>query len=109
MVKKRPWVFGKPVWVETTAEELVVLVLIEDVDELVNLAVELAGLDVTVDVEVATPDRVTKKRPTICVLTYLGRIGNSMDYMTCMRIQQRSSWVLYRLSHRIVHKQIAGH
>jgi hypothetical protein len=32
-----------------------VLVLIEDVDELVILVVELAGLDVTVNIEVAAP------------------------------------------------------
>lgn len=57
------------------------LVLIDDVDELVILVVELAGLDVTVDVGVAAPDRVTKKRPTFWALTYLGRIGNSMYYI----------------------------
>jgi hypothetical protein len=45
------------------------------------LVVELAGLDVTVDVGVAAPDRVTKKRPTFWALTYLGRIGNSMYYI----------------------------
>jgi hypothetical protein len=86
-----------------------VLVLIEDVDELVILVIELVVLDVTIDVEVAAPDKVSKKRPNIWALSYLGRIGNSMDYMTCMRIRQRNSWVLYRLSHRIVHRQIAGH
>jgi hypothetical protein len=79
------------------------------VDELVILVIELVVLDVTIDVEVAAPDKVSKKRPTIWALSYLGRIGNSMDYMSCMRIQQRNSWVLYRLSHRIVHRQIAGH
>jgi hypothetical protein len=65
MLKKRPLVFGKPVWVETTTEELVVLVLIEDVGELVVAVTELVDMDVNVDVEVVASGRVSNKRSTI--------------------------------------------
>ena len=68
MSKKRPLVFAKLVWVERIAEELVVLVLVETVVELVVLTAELVvevarlvDLDVSTDVDVAAPDRVSKK------------------------------------------------
>jgi hypothetical protein len=70
-LKKRPCVFGKPVWIEAAAEE-VVLDFIEDMGELVVLmvvlvvtATESMDLDVEVDVEVAVPDGISSKGPTM--------------------------------------------
>lgn len=87
--------------------ELVLLVLIDvDVDETVVFVVVVTLVLVGVDVvAVAVPDHISDKLVLHGVLSYLGHIGSSTDYTTCMCIQRYRWWNQCSQTRHIAHRQ----